>query len=115
MNITQLNYAKTKALYEANTSALSKEVNPIVADIVSGKIPQEIGYNQIDAIEDKLGHVKITDIYFEAQKQLIEWGRSIIQKQSPSRYNQVKIVFDKYHNYPDVREKLLDLCFRLNS
>ncbi len=93
MSREQLNYAVAKALYDTHDA---------------------IKVSEADQAEYEKKYWQLLDIKIKAEKELIEWGRDLLKTRSPIQYEAVKQCFEKPIYNVALRQRLIDLCFRVN-
>lgn len=90
----QLNYVKAKALYDTLKARYVTEGQQVVEE------------TQFWAA---------VDARLEAEKALIEWARNFLQTHRPQEYARVKDAFEKPIYSGGIRQKLVNICFRLDA
>lgn len=111
----QLDYLKAKTLVQV----LAKEKDRLMSE--QGIVyTQDMTEEQLDQsitaeneIETRIGYAAAVTAEIQAEQDLIAWGKSKVSRFP--LFEKVKIVYEKYHNYPDVREKLINLTLRLQA
>ncbi len=117
MNKYQLRYAVAKAALEA----LHQEVDERMADTPEpgrGATEAEVRayVEKQTQIEDDLGYFTIHAEWCEARKALIEWGKEItLRLAKPEQRAELEEMYSKLDYHPTIREKVIDLAFRLNA
>lgn len=111
MSQEQREYAAAKAMYQTIKERVDKEKSTIVP----GDLTTPEGWEPYTAIEEKYGYWKAVDNLRDAEKKMIAWAQNILKVRSPEAYEKVKTVFETPIYAADLRQKLIDLCFRLNT
>lgn len=111
MSKEQLNYAIAKAKYDAILSKVQPE-----RDINNARKDQTIeqwSENSLN-IEYKYGFWDALNELGIAEQAMIAWCQDTMQKHHPNDYNKVKIAFEEPIYNQDLRQKLINLCFKLS-
>ena len=111
MSQEQREYAAAKAMYQTIKERVDKEKSTIVP----GDLTTPEGWEPYTAIEEKYGYWKAVDNLRDAEKKMIAWAQALLKQRSPEAYEKVKTVFETPIYAADLRQKLIDLCFRLNA
>jgi len=115
MSQPQMNYAKAKALYDTIKARADAEKSPIHKASTRNEITSEEWASQTTDIEYKLGYWKAFDVLIEVEKSLVTWAKETMQTRRPQDYSRVRDAFEKPIYNKELRQKLIDICFRLDA
>ena len=114
MNQHQLRYAVAKAALDA----LHAEVREQMGDLAPNATEEEIErYTTREMqIEQELGYDTIFNEWCEARQALLDWGKSVtLRIATPDQRPDLEMLFANLDNHPVIRERVIDLAFRLNA
>lgn len=117
MNQHQLRYAAAKVAMET----LHETVKERMADTPEpgrGATEAEIDayFEKQTQIEHDLGYWTIFNELCDAKQALIEWGKEVtLRLAKPEQRGELEEMFNNLDYHPAIREKVIDLTFRLNA
>ena len=115
MSQPQLDYAAAKALYHTVKARADAEKKAVHEAHNRHEITVEQWAEQTTDIEYRLGYWKAFDALIVSEKVLIAWAQDLMQSRRPQDYGRVKEAFEKRIYNEELRQKLVDLCFRLKA